>query len=692
MAMAPTLDPAVERELAAAGEDGKAITSEMAAERAAALDVIYPKPTQTDITTFWMRQRQIMANWRLGAIAERKRRYQQDVTPDKWQKNLQDGRRFFSRLTHNELNRVVGLHVANGPRATILPSSEADRDRAHKEERWTNQIMEAAQRGHPKPIRRRFVDCLNEIGFAAYEVYLTNAYDDLDTEPHLIRDANTGELRMETDREVMRRTDAELKQKPCPFGIRYVDGLALYIDEDDEGLCAAAVVERKAFRQVFQEMYKRGVNIGTSQDYDVAADTPEPGAQGWAYDTNELPGIQTVETVRYYDRRWYAYLVAGKFVEGPVEHKLPGVPIFPAFGIVTGSPNMEHYAEGIRWGMASMELAVDDMITLALDVQFTYSRPKLVITTPLEGNIMTQASGPDTGKPVVLDLQQPGVQQLNPGQVIQNVLQGFEPYLQLPMLTTIMNLWQRSGLNPIAQGDSPGAATAGYTVNALQGAATSEYEDLIGNEATTTAMMFDFIRAMVKETIKEAVPLTVPMEGNADRVEWLTLSPDEVSSTACIVEIDATSSANRLAKRQSLMQAYKEGFITRRRVQMEGFAIDDPQAEDDQIIIDQGTQQLGTWAIQSALTKVQSAAAPPPAPGSSLPTILGPDGNPLPPSGPGGAGQAEQPAPPGAPLVGAALNQASSVPFATQPGPAALPASTAMAGQGRNMVPQPGRP
>lgn len=691
MALAPALSPDVEHELTAAGPAGTALSAQMAAQRKADLDAIYPEPTNADISTFWQRQRQIMMEWRLAAIAERKRRYQQEKTPDKWQKNLQDGRRFFSRLTHNELNRVVGMQMANGPRALIMPSSQADRDRAQKETRWTNQIMAAAQRGKAKPIRRRFVDCLNEIGFAAYEVYLTDAYDDLDAEAHLIRDTQTGETRMETDREVLKRTDAELKQRPTPFGIRYVDGLSVYVEEDDDGpgLRRAAIVERKPFQQVFQSMYKKGINIGAISDYDAGPDTPLPGDQGWPVEATDMPGVQTVETIRYYDRRWYAYLVGGKFVEGPVEHNLPGVPVFPAYGIVTGSPNMQQFAEGICWGMASMELAVDDMVTLALDVQFTYSRPKLVITTPVEGDIMRTESGPDAGKPVVLDFQAPGVQQLNPGQVVQNVLTGFQPYLQLPMLSTIMNMWQRSGLNPIAQGESPGAATAGYTVNALQGAATSAYEDIIENEATTTAMMFDFIRKMVRDTIQEATPLTAPMEDNSGRIEWLTLSPDEVSNTPCIVEIDATSSANRLAKRQSLMQAYKEGFITRRRVQTEGFAIDDPQSEDDQIIIDQGTQQLGTWAIQAALQKVQSAAAPPaPPPAPGAPGV-GPDGNPLPPDAAGAL-----PAPPQPPSVGAQLSQASqpAPPFQTAPGPAAMPASEALAGQGRNIVPQPGHP
>jgi len=353
---------------------------------------------------------------------------------------------------------------------------------------------------------------------------------------------------------------------------------------------------------------------------------------------------------------------------------------------VTSSPNVDEQAEGICFGMESMELAVNDMMTLALDVQYTYSRPKLVIETPVEGQLMVDAND----KPTVLDLSNAnGVQQLNPGQRVTNVLQGFQPFLQLPLLGTVMNLWQRSGLNPIAQGESPGAAPAGYTVATLTDNATTIYEDLIRNEAVTYGRVVDFARMIVKETLKERVVLAAPVvEGKTTETQWLGLGPEQVSETPCIVTIDPTTDSNRMAKRQSLMQGHKEGYVPRRVVQVEGYGADDPEAWDEELVLDAGTKQLGSWAIDSAMRRVQmleqEAAAPPSGAGSGL---VGPDGQPISSRMVGTGGpNSGMPAAPQPPTVGAELAAASS-PFDVRPGPAAMPAAAALAGQGGNYIP-----
>ncbi len=674
------MTPQLEKELALAGADGAAITAQLAADQTALLDKLYPAPTEREITDLYATLRSREQAWRNSALRERSRRYMRDVTPEKFKKNLQGDRRFYSRMTHNEIARVVGAQTMNAPKVIILPSGDTPkaRDAAAKETRWSNQLLQAFERLSAKPIRRRVVDCQNEIGKAFYEVYLTGSYDDLETEPRIVADPSSGMEREETPTEVLKRTEGDLQSRRLPIGLRYVDGLSAFVEEGDEGVSRALIVEYKSRRTVFESMLKKGIDLSEMAD-------PAPQAYGSPTDYPQTSGDRTIETIRYYDQRWMAYLVNGKLVGEIEEHGLPGVPVFPVWGMVTGSPNEDEQVEGICYGMESMELTVNDLLTLAVDVQYTYSRPKFVIETPIDKDIMRNAPGsPDAGKPAVVDLSQPGVVQLNPGQKLVNVLQGFQPYLQLPVIQTVMSLWQRSGLNPIAQGESPGASPAGYTVSTLTENATSVYEDCVRNEAQAWSRVVDFCRKMVRDTIKERVYLSAPvMDGTKAGSEWLGLAPDDVSETPAIVTIDPTSNANRMAKRQSLQEGNKQGFIPRRVVQLEGYGADDPSAWDDEIILDAGEQQLAQWSVQSAMEALQAfgqqAQAPPPGSG-----LVGPDGQPVSSADPRFAG-AGTPAPPNPPSVGAEQAAAShGGVFGTKPGPAAFPSAAARAGQSSN--------
>lgn len=669
--------PALEQELLAGG-DGD-LVDELEQQAAPAKESI-PKPTVGDIMSGYRQEHSRLNEWRRWAMRERERRTERDETPLHMIRDMKDGRRFYSKFTDNEINRVVALQTQNPPKA-IVPSAgntATARKNAQIETRWVNQILPTCERVAANPIRRRVVDCQNEIGRAAYELYMTDSYDDVDTERRPIEDPATGEVRLETAKEANDRLDGEIQSRRPPFGVRYVDGLSLYYRPDDRGVRRAWIVEKKPYDDIDADLRTRGKSLG---DYGV----PDPGAEGWPEET-PTP-VPTCTTIRYYDRRWYAYIVDGVAVDGPREHMLScGVPVFPVLGMVTGNPDAQYAARGICWGMESIELGIDDLMTIALDNARTYRKPKFIIETPLTGDI---ARDPATGKPIVLDLSNPNsVEQMVAGQKLVNVLQGWNPYEQQGLVGQLQQLWVRNGLNPVVQGESPGAATAGYTVNALQGGSTREYENNLENEATALAKLFDAARLVVRDTIGERTFLAAPMKEDNTGVEWLGLAPDQVTETPCIVEIDPTSEANRLAKRQSLMQGNKEGFIKRSRVQSEGFAIDDTDAEDDAIAIDLAVQQLAQLALQDAMSTVRGMNQQQPQMGSGL---VDQHGNPLPPSG---GPPPPQPPPVGAGLAAASQQGTAEPPsgFETRPGPAALQPATALAGQGRNIVPQPGRP
>lgn len=637
--------PAVERELRRAG-DTDLLARARRKEKPKGLD----KPDEALIEETFRALEERFRPYREKAIEERKRRYQKDKLPERWQKELVDGRRFFSRLTHNEINRVVGQQTDNPPRFVIAADGDkdADKEKGQKQTRWLNNLLAALERNgkgrRNSSLRRRLVDIQNEIGMAGLEVYLTKSYDDVDAQ----------ERPDEKPEETLARVDKQLRNRRLPFGVRVIDGVNLMYDEDDDDVSVALIVEMKPFHALKRKYGKTSVG-----------DAPKAGAIGYAMNLaggEATAGVDLVPTIRYYDERWYAYMVNGVIVECE-EHGMPGVPVFPVFGLVTGSSNFEEGVEGICWGMGGMEHAANDLMTLMLDVMWKNRQPKYVVETEVQGRFIPDPTNPN--EPKVLDLSNlEAVQQLYPGQHLINAHKDWQPFIQLQALDQVMAMWGKSAQNPIAQGQSPGADPAGYTVATLSDNAMTVFKDIIGNEARAWAALGDFIRLVIRDTIKLQVPLTVPMgrqkaRATGSQVEWLSLGPDDITEVPTICTIDPNSDAHRLANRQSWMEGNQAGYVPRHVVQTRAFGAEDPDEWDDDIVVDGMRERVAQLAVEGALQEVQLLQAPPPAPppggGSGL---VGPDGvTPISSSGPGVPSRGPAPTPP--PTVGAAANTAS---------------------------------
>jgi len=646
----------------------------------------YPRPELGDIEGFWNYVKPQFEAYHNAVTEARKVRYLQDELPEKMKKRMQGVRRFRSRLSHNETMRVAAMMTRNAPKV-VIPSGSAVK--GQKQSRWANALLQAFGRRKQnlaEGLYRQHCDALCGDGMGVFEFFMLedSTYDRVNTDPIYITDPKTGEERSETAEETLKRTDEELRTAGLPFGLRNVDPMSVFFNVDDEGACPVLIVERKPYLHVFNKVRKlKG-----------AADLPKPGNPGWperswngsgsedgwyssvlggsAADSN---AAETVLTMRYYDKEWYAYIVGGKFVDGPRRHKLPGIPVFITLGMVTSSPNMHERVQGVTWGMADMELAINDLMTIDLDVRGATSRPKPVVIS--DGKV-DRASVMDGDKPKTLDLSSDLVPYLRPGQTLIDAFEHLRPRSSSDMVQQMLGFWQRSGLNPIAQGESPGSDPAGYTVNSLTQAAQSQYEVMLDNFAMTLAAIVDFARRVVRDTIGDKVSLATWMDNPEGGNEvWLELSPGDVDEASALVIIDPLSDANKIAKRQSLSQANKEGYVSRRRVQVEGFGIDDPDQEDDQLAIDAADSDLLAMAVEEAKAQIYGRQAPlpppPPGGGGGAPSkLVDKNGAPL------SSSQGATPAPLNAPSVG---------PVAKPPGgPADMSAMSALAGQGRGQA------
>lgn len=666
-------------------EDDPQLLSALDKKRNSALNLMWPEPTEGDIQTFRGRMESVWSGFHQQVNEGREQRYQRDVLAEKWARQMEGDTRIRSRLSHNEILRVVADQLHNAVRIDVPPASdyEKDKDRATKRKRWANALMPYLERRTAKPLRARFKDAQLGDGLAAYEVYMTKAYDDIDFEAQDVDDLHDAEdinpkQRKERPGEINKRTEKEMRAAGLPFGIRTIDPLAMYYDEDDDGLRHVAIIELKNQQQVFSYLVDR---LGPEEATKKA--TPSPGIPGvpnaqWGAMGN-APSIngpghfgrgpwteltESVECIRYYDRRWYVYIVAGEIVEGPIEHGMDEVPVFPAPGIITSSPQKTESFEGVTYGMMQLEKAVNDLLTLTVDTAFTYNRPHPVIETDVKGQVVVD---PQTKMAAVLDLADPRkVRQLGPGQHIVDAFQGFVPNIPQDAMNFLVQLFERSGRNPLLSGQSPGSDASGYTVNSLMASANTLYEQPLDNEALAVGRMFDFIFRFIKNVIGERVYIPAKGSGKGAATEWMAIGPDDIDDTPVVATVDPLSDANRVALRQSLVQGWKDGLISRRMVQEQGYAIEDTEAMDNEIIEELAQEEIAKDIIAMARQILQMQAMTPDAAATGgTETVPGVDGPP--------------PTPP--PTVGAAANAASQGMNETRPGERALETSTGNAGQ-----------
>lgn len=588
--------------------EGTPELAQMERENARHLDAVYPEPTQTEIINLYDEMRSEWHEYQERVREERAIRYLQDDTPEKLKRKLQYGRRIHSRLSHNEIMRVVAMATRNRPRVHIPAAGKTEkaRKRATLQERWCDQLLPYIERRAKRPIWRTGADYQAGDGFGAFMVYMSDAYDRVadQLERQQIIDVD-GTEREETDKEFMDRTEELLQRAGPPFGVRVIDPLSLYVREDEEGPYRAIVWERKVREQQYSALIER---IGV-EEFEKRG-LPPVGTGGrpeYSHNSEHEDSIADyVDCLQYWDRRWYAYIIDGRLVEGPVEHGLPGVPIFTIEGMTTGSPNLAERLQGITWGMGDLETALNDLLTLEHDNATTYGRPRVAIQTPPDGNLLKDRND----QPRVLDFDQPGVVQLNPGQQIVDAFAGFRPQTTTHIQEMLLRLWQRSGLNPIAQGESPGADPAGYTVNSLQGAAQANYEILLDNIARAWAGVCDFIRMMIRDTIRDRVYLSVPMQDTTKGgTEWLGLGPDDIDETPTEVIIDPLSDANRMQLFKMWQEANANGYAPRRVVQEALPGGDDPEAWDNEIVLESAEQQLFPMAIEEAINTIRMRQA-----------------------------------------------------------------------------------
>lgn len=671
----PRLPQLVSRELKAELELDAAGRAQLAAINAEN-DRIWPEPTLGDLLTLKQTLTDDRAAWVKQVADVRTLRFNLDVTPEKWatRLNIPLDRRFHTNDTGNEINRVVAMLGRNPPRITIPPSADTNVaiQRAEKQARWVQEFLMAIERNSTYPIWSRGDDAAAETGLGGFEWYMTDRWDKVEELiDQVIPDS--------PDPELDRRIEEAKKAAGLPCALRPLDALALMFQEDDSGLAKALIVERKHYSQVYQKLQEK-----LSGEEIEKLRLPPVGARAWPdslrlvsytyqgvnqqYDASPESG-DLVEVLRYYDRRWLVEVVAGRITECK-PHGLPGVPVFPQLGKVTSNANTQWMVQGITFGMISQELALNDLFTLALDTQYTYGRPFPVVQTSDNGQNLLDREG----NPIPIQLKDPSqAPQLGPGQTIADAFGGFKGNIEGGLMTQIQTYFERSGLNSVAQGDSPGADPSGFALNTLNAGAQALYESILDNKTRTLGNICDFTRIAIRDAIQEEIWLSVP-NANGKGVKYLSLGPDDIDEVPTRVYIDPKSDMQRLSVISMLSTAWQQKLIKKRTVQTLGLTgiIEDPDDEDRGIYLEALQEMSLPGMLQSIIAQVMADAMPqPPMPGAPTAPLPGPNG-----TSPQDL-QQQQVAPPDGPSVGGQGNPQGN----PSPKPAVGQANRGRAGQ-----------
>lgn len=608
---------------------------------------MYPKPTASYLQNCKARMYTTFQLKRNDTMKTREVRYGRDETPQKWRRRLKNADRYHAGIINNEIRRVVAMVVGNLPECIIMPAGSGPRaaTKADHQTRWANALLPAMEREHGQ-LLRPFADGLAEAGYAAFEIYLTGAYDDISTQ----RRPN------ETTTSYNDRMQRQSVQYGYPIGIRVPDPLSVYFEPYCDKPERVIIRERKSRDAVYQWALSNNPEAAKKMLTDGKY-IPGRTSPGTAHDmTSSI--VNTCETVLYYDPYWMVYEVEGQILQCE-PHGFARLPVVVADGMITSSAVIEERLQSVVSGMVEDERVLNDLATLSKDNAYRFSSPKAAIFTE---DINAQAFKMRDGKPIRIDLTADDSSPiLPPGYKVQDVTSQHKPYDTAPLIQQISGNFQRKGLNPVAQGESPGADPAGYTVNMLVSGAQRMYEVLPEQVARAWGDVVDIFRLAVRDCeylYGQKLYLSAPMSDyNAGGPEWEAIGPNDITEVPAYCVIDPLSDQSRMAKTQWMEKGVASGAISKRRLQTDAYKVRDVTEENKEILRDTARdlykQMIVQMAWQEAQAEIASENPPAPAPGAggAPPSgLVGPDGSPI--GGAAGGQTGATPAPSNPPTMG----------------------------------------
>ncbi len=407
-----------------------------------------------------------------------------------------------------------------------------------------------------------------------------------------------------------------------------------------------------------------------------------------------LGGGQTLK-LEYWDKDWWVVTINGKMApDFPKKNPYaPSIPYFRAVG------------EPVLYSLRYLVPAIDALLTMQQNWAYlaAFPVPKL---KPLPNNQQNPALDLPTGDPSEAPVGftwKPGFAMAPPPGYDLEFMSPPPAGADIEKLVTILrDLVDVAGIPSIFRGIG-GARQAGYAVNQLMAAASLAYRQL-GRALQrqfekASEFMLDVIEDM-DETVyvraygNEGQRVFLGVKGSGDTTENIA-SLEDIAGVE--FEFKPVMPTDEQAMEMIAIQAVNapKQLMSKETALRDYFQVADPQAELDRIVVENTMDTdptLHMLVVSNALKKAKINPPEPPQP----PGLVGPNGQPLPPSAPPGGGPPPM-TPPGVPGVPQPMVPGGTAPLAPVGGAGAPPATNRPAGSlphggGRAAGSFPGRP
>lgn len=496
-----------------------------------------PKPDITYIQALRDKGLRDLHQKREQIINIRKNRYGRTKTPEKLLLTLKNVTRIFSGQSNNEIGTVAATLTRNFP--SLVISSDTD-----SQQKFFSAFLQWQDKRNNSGWIYPTVDSVAETSIAFWEWYIDPEIEDMEIEQRMD----------ETSAQYKARTGPIFRKAGPILRVRLLDTEACIWDPLAEEMRYFIISERKATPIIQRELQELWAGKDPADDdprqpgeYDRGA----PYQGGYAF----LPSSQEVETIKYYDEKWYVYIVGTTIIECE-PHGFATIPIEMIPGKVTGTANPSDRTQGIVHTLWANEEMQDTLLTCEVDDKLTYGRPK----SALEADKDTMAMMPgDDGHVPTIDLSDPTkTPYIAPGYKIVDAYAGFKVDQSGAASGQLQMHWNKATMNEVSTGSAPGSDVAGYTVNALQTASIVRYSPFITNLQHAIERSIERIVRPFYQRLD--VPISIASPNKSE--PWITLRPLDIDDSPVVCVISPLSDINKMQITQLLAQLKNSGVLS----------------------------------------------------------------------------------------------------------------------------------
>jgi hypothetical protein len=163
---------------------------------------------------------------------------------------------------------------------------------------------------------------------------------------------------------------------------------------------------------------------------------------------------------------------------------------------------------------------------------------------------------------------------------------------------------ENAALADILAGKLPPSGTTGYLMSQLQTAATSKYVPILTQAERALRAATLYILDQIDKNLSSDVVVRVQTDETSIGA-FISYKPgDSKGNRNLYVTIEAPLPSDQLQKTQWLTMGNQQGYVSRERVQREGYRIDKPGMEDDTIMLEQFDKMYRPFAMMKAIQRV----------------------------------------------------------------------------------------